>query len=61
MKAELDEQGTLVVSAETSLEKFAMRHWHSLWLKDEAILQVECGWGETVKVRAPELGGGEQA
>jgi hypothetical protein len=42
MKAELDKEGTLRVTPESSVEQFALRHWLSLWQDDKAYFNVDC-------------------
>jgi hypothetical protein len=41
MRAELDETGRLKISAESSVETYALSHWFAMWGEHKAVLQVE--------------------
>lgn len=59
MKAELDEKGTLVVTAQSPLESFALSHWYTLWDKGEAVFLIttveRSGDGRPIKNRLTEI------
>lgn len=41
MKVELDEKGTLIVTAESAIESFALTLWHRMWEEKTAVLLVQ--------------------
>lgn len=41
MKVELDEKGVLIIKAESSVESFALSHWHRMWENNEVCFLVE--------------------